>query len=149
MFLHDPDRLGSHLLRLLPIFSRKGIEEMLNEHRYVFGPLSEGGDPERYDVQPEIEVLSEILLFHPFAEVLVRRRYDPHVDLDVLVSADALKFLCFDHAKNLGLSLEGHVSNLVQEEGPGVRLLEFPLLRLEGAGKRTLFMSEELALDQL
>src|SRR6185295_974982 len=82
-------------------------------------------------------------------EILVRGRDDANVDLDRLLRADALKRLLLQDAQNLGLRLQAHVADLVEEERAGVGQLEFSLAVLDRAGERSLLVAEELRFDEL
>ena len=67
-------------------------------------------------------------------DVAARRRDDAHIDMDSCGAADALKVLVDQHAQDLRLGARRHVGDLVEEEDPGVRLLEQPGLGAGPAG---------------
>src|SRR5260370_32865311 len=54
----------------------------------------------------------------------------------------------FEHAKELRLSVEGQLADLVQEYSAPIRELECALSRCDGASKGAAFVSEKLALDE-
>jgi hypothetical protein len=72
-----------------------------------------------------------------------------HVDLDHAVAAQPLELLLLQHAQHLGLRLQAHVADLVEEDRALVGLLELADLPIGGAGERALFVAEQLRLDQL
>src|SRR5439155_2580690 len=82
-------------------------------------------------------------------QVLVGRGDQPDVHPDRRVTADALHLLLLDRAQELGLGLERHVADLVEEERAAVRGLELALAPGDRAGERAPLVAEELALDQL
>ena len=82
-------------------------------------------------------------------QVLVRRRDHPHVDLDARRAADRLDRLLLQHAQHLGLRLQAHVADLVEEDRAAVGDLELAAAIGDRAGERAAHVAEQLALDQL
>ena len=80
---------------------------------------------------------------------LVRRGDQAHVDGDRVLAADALDLLLLDHAQDLGLRLQRHVADLVEEERSAVRLLELPGAPIGRAREGALLVPEELALEEV
>ena len=81
-------------------------------------------------------------------EVLVRRGDDPRVHADALRPAEPLEAGLLDDAQELGLDLQGHVADLVQEQRPAVGELELAPLPLHGAGESAPLVAEQLAQQQ-
>ena len=81
-------------------------------------------------------------------EVAIRRRDDAHVHLDRARAADALELLLLQHAQQLGLQIQAHLADLVEQERALVRALERAFDALDRAGERALLVAEEGALDQ-
>jgi hypothetical protein len=50
----------------------------------------------------------------------------------------------FQHAQDLGLEVQRHVADLVQENGAGVRLLELADALADGPAEGSLLVTEEL-----
>src|SRR5205085_11924813 len=69
-------------------------------------------------------------LFRSF-EIFVRRGDDAHVDLNRLLSADALERLLLQHAQHFGLRLQTHVADLIEEQRAAVGELELPFAIVE------------------
>ena len=63
-------------------------------------------------------------------------------------AADALELALLEHAQQLGLGLEGHLADLVEEERAAVGQLEAADASVDGAGERALLVAEQLALDE-
>ena len=82
-------------------------------------------------------------------EVLVGGGDDAHVHGDGGRPAHRLDLLLLQDAQHLGLRLQGHVADLVEEQRAAVRELELPLLGRERAREGAARVAEELALDQL
>src|SRR5215472_18155545 len=82
-------------------------------------------------------------------QVLIRRRDDAHVDGDRRRPTDGLYLLFLKDSQDLGLRLERHVADFVQEECAAARELELSLLRGERSGEGSPDVTKELALDQI
>ena len=95
-----------------------------------------------------VEVLPEMSRGGVDGEVAVGRRDDAHVDLDRRRSADALELLLLEHAKQLGLEVEPHLGDFVEEQRSAVRPLERAFDPLDRAGERALLVAEQRALDE-
>ncbi len=130
---------------LLPVL----LEEVLHQQRDVVLALAQRRQVHGDDVQPVVEVLAEAALVDHRAQVDVGRRDDAHVDLDRLDAAEAHELALLDHAQQLGLRLERHVADLVEEDAALVGDLEQALLGRDGAGEGALHVAEQVALEQV
>src|SRR5213079_3622399 len=81
-------------------------------------------------------------------QIRIRCRDHADVDLDRLAAGDALEPLVLEDAQDLGLELERHVADLVEEQRAAVGELELAFLLLGRAGERALLVAEQLALEQ-
>src|SRR5262245_34323763 len=123
---------------------------MLGEQRDVLLPLTQRRDIDGNDVETEEESFPEASRANLVLQILVRRGEDAHVYLDRLAAAtDRLQRLLLKDAQHLGLRLQAHVANLVEEDGAAVRDLELTAAIGDGAGERAAHVTEQLALDQL
>ena len=104
---------------------------------------------DRDDVQAEVEVLAEPARPDLARQVLVGRREHAHVHPDARRAADRLDDLLLQHAQHLGLRLQAHVADLVEEERAAVGELELAAPVGDRAGERAAHVAEQLALDQL
>ncbi len=100
-------------------------------------------------VQPEEEVLPEGAPADLLLEVLVGGRDHPHVDGHGPRPPYRFELLLLEDAEDLGLRLQGHVPDLIEEQRPPVGQLELAFLGGEGAREGAPGMAEELALDEL
>src|SRR4026209_2260927 len=64
------------------------------------------------------------------------------------VAADAADVALFEHAQKFRLNLRRHFGELVGKERSAVGLFEAPEVAVDGAGKRALLMTEQLAFHQ-
>src|SRR6185437_275000 len=94
--VHNPAGHPGHLSDVLPI---KFLDEGLHERRNVLAALPERGHLEEKDAQAVVEVLAELAPGRHELEPAVRRGDDPHVDLDRVVSPDALELAILKNAE--------------------------------------------------
>ena len=128
---------------------RRVLQEVLDQQRNVLAPLGERRDDELDDAQPVVEILAELPGAHRRLEILVGGGEHAHVDLERLVAADALELALLQRAQQLGLRLERHVADLVEEQRAAVGGLELAFAARDGAGEGAALVAEQLALDQL
>ena len=79
----------------------------------------------------------------------VGRRDDPNIDVDGVVPTHTVNLTLLQDAKKPRLKGQGHLADLVQEQGPGVGRLEAAVAPLGGATEGAPLVPEELALDQV
>src|SRR5205823_5653138 len=94
------------------------------------------------------EVFAEPPLVDALSQIAVARGDDAHVDVQGFVAADALERAVLQEAKELHLGRRGDLAHLVQKERPLIGLFETPLATPERAGKGSLFVAEELTLQE-
>ena len=114
----------------------------------VLAPLAQRRHVDRDDVQPVEEVLPERARPDALLQILVRRGDDAAVDPHRPAVAYALKLAVLQDVQQLGLQLDRQLRDLVEEDGPAVGELEAADAVVVGAGKSTLRVAEELALEQ-
>ena len=102
--------------------------------------------PDRHDVEAEEQVFPEQALLDEPAQLLVRRRDDPHIGLDRHAAADRGVFALLQHAQQARLRLHRHVADLVEEERAAFRLLEAADRTGERAREGALLMAEKLRI---
>jgi hypothetical protein len=124
------------------------LEKVFDEERNIVTTVTKGGDRNLQDVEPVIEVLPEPARATKNLEILIRRADHPHVHMDGTAAAHRADLPFLEHPQELGLRGEGEISDLVEEEGAGVGLLEQPLAIPVGTGEGTADMAEDLALEQ-
>ena len=125
-------RLGRERLRRAGAPGEAG-EEVRGEERDVLAALAQRRDPDRHHGEPVVEVLAEAALGDRAAQVLVRRRDDPHVDLDRRRLADPPDLALLERAQELRLEPRARLADLVDEERAAVGLLEEPAPRARRA----------------
>src|SRR5688572_26296562 len=88
-------------------------------------------------------------LFARGLDIAVRRGQDANVDLEHLVAAHPLDLPLLQHAKELRLHRERHITHLVEEQRAAARALKLPAALLCRARERSRLVAEHLALDKL
>ncbi|MNH24092.1 hypothetical protein D3C79_840090 [compost metagenome] len=76
-------------------------------------------------------------------------RKHPHIHRDRLAASDPFDVLLLQKPQQVGLQLQGQVTDLVQKQGAAMGRFDSPGLALMGAGKRALFVPEQLGLNQV
>ena len=100
------------------------------------------------DVDPEIEVVAEPTLLHGRLQIAVRRRHQTYVTRDLLVGPHRAHAPFLQGAQQLGLERERKLSDLVEEQGAAIGLLEEPRPGPAGIGEGALDVPEELTLEE-
>src|SRR2546422_1033779 len=84
----------------------------------------------------------------PSPSTTIRRRDDPHVDIDHGVAADPGEAEVLKDMQKLGLEGEGKIGDLVEVDRPFVRVLELPGLTAVRSSERALLVAEQLRLQK-
>ena len=79
----------------------------------------------------------------------VGRGDNPHVDLNVAVTAEPGELAILQDMQQLGLQRGRHLADLVQEDGAVVGELELAWLCLQGAAEGAALEPEHLRLEQV
>ena len=95
-----------------------------------------------------IEVLPEIALFYLGLQVLVGGGYDSYIHFDILVTADAGKFLLLKDSQYFCLGCEAHVTDFIQKQCAAVSLFELALMLFDGGGESSLFVPKQFTFNE-
>ena len=101
------------------------------------------------NVEAVIKVFSKASGFDGLFEVFMGRSKDTDVDVFGLGSAYWHHLSLLKCAQEFHLQVHGHLTNFIEEERSGISLLKSALAIMGCAGKRTLEMAKELALEEL
>ena len=137
------DRLG-----LVPVLGAILRDEVVREWSYVLDALPQRRQRDRDDVQAIEEVFAEVPGGDRARQVAVARGDDAGVRGQRLVRAHAVVCPLLQDAQELGLQVERHFADLVEQERAAFGLLESSSAIRDGAGKRSAHVSEEFALQQ-
>src|SRR4051812_40871075 len=89
---------------------------MIRQDWYVFPPVIKRRHMNQDHRKPVIQVHAEALGFHFSHQIFIGRGYYPHVDLNLLIAADARDLSFLKRTQHLSLRIQAHVANLVKEE---------------------------------
>jgi hypothetical protein len=78
-------------------------------------------------------------------QILIGCSNDANIDSRCTRAADGLKLTLLEHAEQLGLKLQWHVSNFVEEQRATIRQRKAADMRIDSARKGPAFVSEEFA----
>src|SRR5687768_3070141 len=128
---------------------RKSLDEVRREKRNVFGPMAQGRDDDRKDVQAIVQVGAKGMPLYHLPKVVVSGCNDPDVHGDGTPTASqAFDLLLLKCTKQLRLQFERKVTDLVEKERAAVRSLESPNGLSRGSGKCAPLVSKQLTLEE-
>src|SRR6266404_5138579 len=129
-----------------------GVCELLNEVFHQLGdirfPFAQRRKINRKSIQAVVQIFAEFAVANHLFQVLVGCSNDANIDSCCACTADRLKLTLLEHAEQLGLKLEWHVSNFIEEQSAVIRQREAADMRIDGARKGSTFVSEELAFEK-
>src|SRR5438132_6301623 len=127
---------------------RRLRHEVIDQERDVFRTLPQGRQVDDDDAQTVVEVFAKALFGNGAFNIEVRRRDDPRVDTNRPARADRPYLAVLKNAQQLDLHGERHLSDLIEEDGAAVRLLEDALAIGCRAGERAAAVPAELGFEQ-
>src|SRR5580698_7664385 len=125
------------------------LQKMAGEERNIFFALAQRRDHEGDYVEAVEKIFTKIALGDFIFEIFVGGGDDADIDGDGIVTAYRNEALLLESAQNLGLRLEAHVADFVEEERAAIGSLKLALFVGRGAGKRRLAVSEEFAVNEV
>src|SRR5262245_4848888 len=141
------ERLGRDLL--LPAVLRvESGEEQLDEARDLLAPLAQRRNLELHDVEPVVEVFTELTERHLALQVSIGGRDHARVDLDHRVAAHAGEAEILEHVQELGLQRQRQLCYLVQIDRAPLGVLELAGLPAMRSSEGALLVAEALGLEQ-
>ena len=123
-------------------------DKQVCEKRNVFRPIPQRRDVDHDDVHAVVQIFSKRTGLHERFKRSFRRGDDPHVQHGRRVASYAPYFLFLYHAEQFPLQGGREVSDLVEEAGALVRLLEQALAGRYRPGKRASLMPEQFGFQQ-
>ena len=120
-------------------------DEEVRQGENILFSFAEGRHAQRDDIEPVVEVLAEEVFGDGLFEILVSGRDDADVDFDGVSASEPLEFLVLEYLQQLGLQLQLHVADLVEQDGAAIGEFEHAGFLLEGTRKGAPFIAEQLA----
>ena len=108
LILFQPDHRGfaqGHGRQI--VLAHVHVHEKTGQFQHVVPAFAQGGQAQRDDVEPEIQVLTEFALFDPVLQIAVGGGQHAHVHPHCFRAAHPVDLAFLKHAQQLGL--EGHI----------------------------------------
>jgi hypothetical protein len=110
------------------LFLRRIFGKVHGQRRNVFDAFAKTRDGKRNDVQPIVQITTEAALLHHRAKGGVGGGDDSDVDMDGPGLAQALELALLKNPQQLGLQVERHFANFVEQQVPPSASSNFPAL---------------------
>ena len=91
----------------------------------ILQPLSQGWNVQLHYIDTVIQIFPETPFLNHFFQVLICTADDSHVDLHRFDTPHPFNLLLLQNAEQLGLEVQGHLADLVQQEGTVIGQLKF------------------------
>ena len=111
--------------------------------------LSQGLNAQAEGADTEIQVLAELTVFNGELQIFVGRGDHAHIHIDQGFPPQAVELLFLQNPQELGLELDGHFTNFIQEDGAAVGLLKQAFVLFEGACERPFFVAKQHVLNEV
>src|SRR4029077_8627557 len=95
-----------------------------------------------------VQIFAEFTVASHLLQVLVGCSNDANIDSRCTRAADCLKLTLLKHAEQLGLKLQWHVSDFIEEQSATIRERKAPDTRIDGTVKGSTFVPEKLAFEK-
>jgi len=112
------------------------------QRRNVFAALPQRRQNDWKNINAMEKILAELAIVNLGLEVAMCSHNNPDIDRGRFARTDSFDLAFFQYAEEFGLHSQRHVSDLVEEQGPMVRLLEFSDVTSGRAGERAFFVSK-------
>ena len=140
-------RFGEVRLRLA-LLTGELARSMIDQQRDVLATFTQWWQMDLGAVDAEVEILAELLLLDLMTKVTIGRTHEPDIRVMFVVGTEPDDFTRLQHAKELGLHGQRHVTDLIQEERSLVGVFEDAFAILLGTREGALHMTEQLVLEQ-
>src|SRR5437879_4916837 len=142
-------RLRTHGADFFAGLGRRANQKQVHQLRNILFMFPQRREINGHDVQPVIEVLAKRPLLERFTQITIGCRNQPHVHFQGSRSAQVLELTFLQNAKQFHLRGRRHIADLIQKQSALVRQLELAGLAGRGSCERSLFVAEQLALQQV
>jgi hypothetical protein len=130
-------------------FLGEPIQEVIDKRRDVGAAIPQWRNREMNDVEPVVEILSELALVDQMTEGPVGRRNHPHVDdRPRSFGADLLELAGLEETQQQPLHPQRHLADFIHEHSALVRHFELARLVTIGPGEAALDVTEQLRLEE-
>ena len=122
--------------------------EHLCQRYYLVDSFTQGREVEMHRVDPVEKVFTELSFTYHLFKILVSRTNKSYVYRDCLCVSDPCYAAVLEGSEQLCLKMKRNVSDLIQEERTSVSLFEFTDMVCMSICECSLYMAEELALEE-
>ena len=117
---------------------------------HIIAPIDQAGHAQHHGADAVEQIQAEFVLRDHVREVAVGARDQAEIDRDRTIAAHALHGALLQHAQQLGLRVERHVADLVEEDGAAFGLLEAaPAALAVSAGEGAGLVAEQFGLYEV
>jgi len=131
------------------IFTRIHAYKKSGQFQHVIPAFAQRRQTQGNNVQPKIQVLTELALFYPAFKIAVGCGKHAHINLDGLGAAHAVDLALLKHTEELCLQGQIHFRNFIKQEGAAIGKFKLARLAGNGASERTFLVPKKLALKQV
>src|SRR5258708_18072522 len=97
------------------------LNEILHEVWNIGFPFTQGRKINRENIQPVVQIFAEFTILSHSLQVLVGRSNDANIDSRGARTAYGLELTLLKHTEQLGLKLQWHISNFIEEQSAPIR----------------------------
>src|SRR5260370_10270321 len=126
----------------------KLFDEVPHKLGNISFPFPERWQRKRENTQPIVQILSEFAATDHLAQVSIARHDDTNIDPRGADAAYSLELAFLEYAKKLGLKLQRHVSNFVEEQRSTIGQRKAAHVRGNSTGESSAHVSEEFTFQQ-
>src|SRR5882762_4438168 len=144
-FLHCRRRNGFDLLAHP---ERVLLRKVLHQQRNVFTSFAQRGNADGKNIQPVVEVASELSIRHHLFQITISCRHQSRVNALRSRAAHPLVSALLQCAQEFRLEFKGHVTDFVKKQGAAVCQLKPAHLLCVCTCERAALVSEEFTLKQ-
>src|ERR1039458_4894852 len=120
----------------------------MSQHNDSAAAFAERRQVQLNHVKAVVKVLAEFTVLNHLLQVAVCCANQADVHRQRRIATQAFKGAVTEHAQQLGLQSQGHITNLIQEQSSSVRSLEPPATLGQRSGEGALFVAKEFVLYQ-
>ncbi len=124
-------------------------QKMPEQARDIFTTIAKWRNVDRENIEPEVKILTELLALNGSFNISVGRCNNPHIDVDIAITAETSDHATLKHPQQLDLQGHIHFTDFIEEGRTAVRIFKQSYLTCLYIGKRTPFVTEEFGLQQV
>src|SRR3972149_7654842 len=123
------------------------LYEVFRQGEDITRPLTKGREFYRSNIDSVEEILSKFSFLLQLKKVLIRRRDDSDIHLDVFNATHSSKSFLLNQSQNFSLKVQVHVPDLIQKQCPLICYFKKPLFYLLGIGEGSSLVTAKFILQ--